>query len=340
MVQFEDLRAWGAREEVEQDALERLWAELSARSSGDGPTGRAHPPTRSGRFDLPHVAFYAGGLVALTSMSVFMTDGWVTYGPVVGLAIAIVYALAFAGASAFSRRRGWSVPGGILATIAVALVPLIVFAFQQAFGLWHDERFSEYHDFYPWISSSWFAMEAATVVAGLATLRRVRFGLVLLPVGVSTWFMSMDLTALLFGPHPSDATRVAMTLAFGALMIGVGWLFDRVGARDLGFWPHLFGLQAVLGALCFTGADRGELWWAVFALASAGAVALSVRWSRKTYVVMGGLGLYGWLGHLAFAVFQDSLLFPPAMAAIGVATIWCGVLLSRRPAAGASPRPT
>ena len=331
------LRTWGRREAVDPSAVERLWTELAV--AADHPT-----TSRSGAFDLPHVAFYVGGLVALTAMSVFMTEGWTTYGPGLGLVIAVIYAAAFATGSAISRRRGWPVPAGILATVAVSLVPLIVFASQQAFGWWRNTEFDKYHDFYPWISSSWFAMEVVTTVVGLAVLWRVRFGLVLLPVGLSTWFMSMDLTELLFGPHPSDTARFAMALGFGMTMIGVGYTFDRVRSRDLAFWPHLFGLMGVFGALCYLASERGEWGWAIFGLVALGAVGLSLRWSRTTYVVFGGVGIYGWLGHLAFKVFRDTLLFPPVVAAIGIGIMWLGVALTRRRAprsavAPVSPQP-
>jgi hypothetical protein len=47
--------------------------------------------------------------------------------------------------------------------------------------------------------------------------------------------------------------------------------------------------------------------------------------SRRVFAVFGGLGVAGYLGHLSYSVFSDSMLFPVALTAIGFAVIAAGV---------------
>ena len=44
--------------------------------------------------------------------------------------------------------------------------------------------------------------------------------------------------------------------------------------------------------------------------------------------VFGGLGIAGYLGHLSYRVFKDSLVFPFALSLIGLAIIWLGVVFA------------
>jgi hypothetical protein len=48
--------------------------------------------------------------------------------------------------------------------------------------------------------------------------------------------------------------------------------------------------------------------------------------------VFGGLGIAGYLGHLSYRVFGDSLIVPFALSLIGLAIIWSGVIWQRREA--------
>jgi hypothetical protein len=43
------------------------------------------------------------------------------------------------------------------------------------------------------------------------------------------------------------------------------------------------------------------------------------------FAVFAALGLLYYLGHLAFQIFEDSLLFPVVMAAVGIGIIFLGV---------------
>ena len=58
-------------------------------------------------------------------------------------------------------------------------------------------------------------------------------------------------------------------------------------------------------------------------------VFLSLFLMRRAYAVFGAVGLTMYLGHLAWDVFKDSILFPFALSAVGVALIAFGLLFHK-----------
>ena len=61
-------------------------------------------------------------------------------------------------------------------------------------------------------------------------------------------------------------------------------------------------------------------------------VLLGAVLGRRVFAVFGGLGIAGYIGHLSWRVFKDSLIFPFALSVLGIGIIWLGVLWSRREA--------
>jgi hypothetical protein len=51
---------------------------------------------------------------------------------------------------------------------------------------------------------------------------------------------------------------------------------------------------------------------------------------RRVFAIFGGLGVAYYLGYISHKFFADSLLFPFALVAIGLAVIAAGVLWQRR----------
>jgi len=78
-----------------------------------------------------------------------------------------------------------------------------------------------------------------------------------------------------------------------------------------------------------SGSELGKLAYCGInvAMILAGAVL-----GRRVFAFFGGLGVAGYLGHLSWRVFKDSLVFPFALSVVGLAIIWLGVLWQRREA--------
>jgi len=283
------------------------------------------------RFDLTHTAYYLGALVVMSALGWFMNEAWARYGGWVLTVIAVAYAVAFtvAGESLW-RKPGLRQPGGLLFTLAVWMTPLAVFGIQYALGWWPREARSSYQEYYPLISGSWVVMEAATIVAAAVALKLRPFPFLTFPLAFALWFLSLDLAALLIGSHRPVAfeQKQLITLLFGATVLGVTYLLDRRTDQDYAFWLYLFGLVAFWGALTYDGVGSVG-----YCLINLGLMVVAVLLQRKTFMVFGAIGVYSYLGHLAFDVFRNSLLFPAALTALGIAIIAAGVWYRSREAA-------
>jgi hypothetical protein len=283
------------------------------------------------RFSFVHVLYYLGGMIAIGAMTLFMTLGWNALGGWGGALTAVLYGvLALLLAHWFLDQQRLPIPAGIMATLAVAMVPLAIFAVQTALGHWGAG--APYRDYHKYIDGRWIMMEFGTLAAGAVLLWRYRFPFMLMPISVTLWYMSMDLVPLLFGYDWRDwEVRKLVSLWFGLAMILVAFWIDLRSrlSRDYAFWLYLFGVLTFWGGLSLmrSGSEYGKL---AYAGINVAMILLGAILGRRVFAVFGGLGLAGYLGYLSHRVFQDSLLFPFALSAIGLAIIWLGVLWQRR----------
>jgi hypothetical protein len=286
------------------------------------------------RFDLPHVAYYFGALVVMSAMGWFVTKAWERFGGAGLLVIACIYALGFiiAGHHLWFRQQ-LRVPGGLLFTLAVWMTPLGIYGFQRMTGIWLQPDPGAYRNYYEWVKGGWFFMEVGTILAGVVVLRFVRFPFLTFPVAFALWFMSMDLTPLIYGrPDFTWNQRLSVSLWFGLALLVLAFLVDRRTREDYAFWGYLFGTLAFWGGLSLmeSGSELGKL---VYCLVNVALILISVLLDRRVFMVFGALGIFGYLGHLAYTVFKDSLLFPFALSALGLAVIWLGIQYQRNRAA-------
>lgn len=308
-----DLEWAVSRGVISRGQAQELWGML-------GGSGRP-------RFDLPHVAYYFGALVVISAMGWFMTLGWERFGGGGILAISLAYAACFLVAgSLLWRRRDLRVPGGLLATMAVCMTPLAVYGFERMTGLWLHGAPGVLAAV--GIPGSSFPMEVGTVVAGLVALRFFRFPFLTAPIALSLWFMSIDLTPLIYrADYYGDGYQI-VSLVFGLAVLVCSILIDRRTQEDYAFWGYLFGMFAFWGGLTLL-EGGSELDWLFYGLINLGLVLLSVLLQRRVFIVFGSLGVFGYVGHLAWEIFEDSLWFPFVLSAIGLAIIALGILYAR-----------
>ena len=108
-----------------------LWSRWSAE--------RAAAPDLAPRLSITHVLYYLGGMIAIGAMSLFMNLGWERFGPWALCAIAVAYAVGCVLAARSLAARKLMLPAGILATLAIVLVPLAAWALQSGLG-WCTSR--------------------------------------------------------------------------------------------------------------------------------------------------------------------------------------------------------
>jgi Ca2+/Na+ antiporter len=102
-------------------------------------------------------------------------------------------------------------------------------------------------------------------------------------------------------------------------------------SQDYAFWLYLFGVLTFWGGLSSmnSGSELGKL---VYCGINVAMILIGAVLGRRVFTVFGGLGVAGYLGHLSYRVFRDSLIFPFALSVLGLAIIWLGVIWQRREA--------
>lgn len=306
---------------VAPDTLDRLLSALPAQGSVAQP-----------RFDLTHLLWYGGALLVLAAMTLFATLAFSQMGGIALTVTAIVYAGLFLTAGTHLWRRGLTTPGGLMVAIAVGMAPMAVFGFQDSVGAWGAGGDpGTYRDFYRWIKGGWVPMELATIAAGMLALRVYRFPFIVAIIAFALWFLSMDLAPLLFhGEELGWEQRRDLSLYFGLALILIAWAVDLFASGgDFAFWLHLVAAVTFWGGLTFQ--DGGSEWSkALYCAINIGLILFSVFMARRVYAVFGTIGIMVYLGHLVAEVFRDSLLFPFALSAVGVAVMGAGLWLYPR----------
>ena len=312
---------------ITRDQADRLAVFFAA----EAPAGAtAAPAVAPSRFDVSHLLWYAGALIVIGAMTLFTTLAFEQAGPSALAWTAIAYAFGFVLLGRYLwKRPGLKTPGGLLIACAVAMAPLAIYGVQASFGLW-PMPFGDpgdYGDYFDWMNASWLYMDLGTILAGAIALYFFPFPFIAAIMAVALWFLSMDLTPWVF--HTKDFTwemRQDVSLWFGLVLIAVAWAFDlkRWAAGDFAFWLHFAGVMAFWGALTSMDSDS-EVGKILYCLINIGMVVLAVYLMRRIYAVFGALGVSFYLGYLAEDVFQDSLLFPLALSAIGLAVIALGI---------------
>jgi hypothetical protein len=305
---------------VSDQQAELLWNTLDRHQAG------------STRFDVPNVAYYLGALVVMAAMGWFMTTAWERFGGRGILGIATTYAVCFALVGyRLWQKESYRIPGGLLVTLAVWMVPLAIYGLERTTGIWPQGDPGVYAGYHTWVKGSWFLMEIGTIAAGLVALRFVRFPFLTFPIAFAFWYMSMDLAPLLLR-RPHDAwyawdDRLWVSLGVGLIMLILSVLIDRRTREDYASWGYLFGLLSFSGGLLVL--MRGEPSWAVYGLVNLAVMVTAVVLQRRAFLVFGAIGVYVYLGHLAYVVFKDSLMFPFALTVLGLVIIYGGVLYQR-----------
>jgi hypothetical protein len=173
-------------------------------------------------------------------------------------------------------------------------------------------------------------MEAGTIITGLIALYFVRFPFLTFPIAFSLWYLSMDLTPMFFGRKEfSWNERLWVSLCFGAVILLVSYLTDRRTKEDFAFWGYLFGLIAFWGGLSLM-ESGSEFRKFLYCLINLVLMFVAVFLERRAFLVFGAMGVFGYLGHLSYSIFKDSMLFPLALTFIGLLVIFLGVTYQRK----------
>jgi hypothetical protein len=255
-------------------------------------------------------------------MGWFITKGWDEFSGWQLCAIAVGYAAIFV----LVGRRLWlqplfKIPGGLLATMAVCMSPLAIYGLERQLGLWPAADPGSYTRFHPLINASWVYMEVGTILAALVGLRYFKFPFLTAPLAYALWFMSMDVTELIFGRNWQWQDECVISSIFGAIVLLVSYGLDGRTKLDFSFWGYLFGLLTFTGGLSALESGSQLAKFGYF-LVHLGFVVVALLLRRKVFLAFGSFGVFGYLSNEAYTYFRDSVAFPFVLTLIGVMLIF------------------
>jgi hypothetical protein len=240
------------------------------------------------------------------------------------LVAAVGFFAGFALAAATLLRRGWWVPGGLVAALAVGVFPAVAVAFLTLIGVWPKDPFFEPLDQF----SGWtFGVGLATALVGLLVWWMTRFSFVI-AVAVAAILVSAQLLTPCFDESPSGDERAATALAIGAVLFVIGVFVDAFGWRREAFWFEVLGLFSVASGLVWLATVDGspERGWipmligGVFLAIAAGPVR------RASWAVYGVLGVYATAVHyLSQHLNERGWIFPLLLIVLGLGIFALGM---------------
>lgn len=293
------------------------------------------------KFGFVNVLYYFGGMVAISAMTLFMTIGFESMGAAGLLAIGLAYIVACLKVADHFTGKALPVPAGLLATLAVVLVPLVVWSVQSLAGLWPPGGSGTFQAYYTIVNWRWMTLEFATLAAGVVMLWRYRLPFMVMPVAVTVWYMSMDIANALMQTNGFDwqFTRdVSVVFGIGTVALAM-WVdvrtrlsHNHAWQQDFAFWLYLFGATMFWCGLSLQDSNN-EVGKFLYALLNVALVFGGAAIGRRVFTVYGALGVAMYLGHLSYQVFRNSMMFPFALTLIGLGVVWLGVWWQRHEAA-------
>ena len=278
------------------------------------------------KFDLSHVLYYFGAMIVIIAMGWFVGVGWESLGGGGILAIALIYIAIFVSVGTLLwRKYNFTIPGGLFITMAVCLIPLAIYGFQKMTGLWIVEAPGQYKDFVAWVRGGWFMMEVATILGGIVALFFFRFPFLTMPIFFSLWFMSMDITPLIYGSNTDYwQNGLWVSLWFGFILLVVAFIIDRRTKEDYAFWAYFFGALTFWCGISWLESDS-EMMNFLYCLMNIGLIFLSIILQRTIFLVLGTIGVFSYITMLFYRNFSDSFWFPIVLSFIGVVVVFLGI---------------
>ena len=282
----------------------------------------AQPPAESD-LTLTTLLYYSGGLLVLIAYGIFLGLQWGEMNEAARVAISAASFIFFAAVSTFLLRDDrFALPGELLQIVAIAIVPLLLFAILDAAAIWPEEpdfrgqrfdsvRYDELREQYN-TDLIWAQMALAgsmVIVAAGAFRWRPSPYLMAAAAGASIWFF-VGVSFQAEGPqrHLEPEGVQAATIAIsGAALLAIGAAIRGWSQRNYSLWLYIIAIAALttgLGMEAFPEDAAG--WGALWMIASVGLLALAVPLQERLLAGAGLIGAFAYLAKLVFDVFESA----------------------------------
>jgi hypothetical protein len=333
----DDVGRWVERGIITAEQRDAILQDLAAR----GATG--------GGLNLTTLLYYGGGLLVLVAYTVFLGLQWMDMNEIARIVISGVSLLFFAVvAQVLLQDRRFQLPGELLQVVAVAIIPLFVFALLDAAGVWpHDPSRYDYQPQYYrpvadalrrqyQIDLTWARMglAGATMAGALLAFRLSRSPFVLIAALIALGSLIVDASIQIQGGNlvydlGTGQTLIIAAMGASVLVAGIG-LRDHT-ERDYSTWLFISGLAAVaigLASRTFP-SDAATAWGAVWMICAITVLALSIPLQQRLFAAAGLAAIFAYLGKLVFDVFNSDATAALAMALLGLIVLGGGLLYQR-----------
>ena len=229
----------------------------------------------------------------------------------------------------FLTKYHLAIPAGITATFVVILTPLAVYGVQAELGWWVVGEVPQ--NYHAQIDGCLMVMALATLISGGLMLRHYRLPFLVMPIALTLWYMCLEVTPFLLGATESNwalSQEVSLGVGLGMTLLAV-WIDSRAyPEKDYAFWFYLMGVITFWCSVSLMNLES-EVNQFIYLCINSLMICVGSFLARRVFIIFGGLGAAGYLAHLAYDVFKDSLLFPFVLALIGIAIIGLSVIWQR-----------
>lgn len=281
------------------------------------------------------IAYGVGALVVLFAFAWFMIDRWNVLGDAGLFGLCVAYAAVFLGVAHVLHREGFETARGVAMLLAVAMAPLAMRALLRWSGVWTPQlelvcRMPE-HPFSA-CQGEPVAIELAAVVAALVALRQMAFSSFVIPIAVVCVTLPERLIRE-WTPSAGGMDGAVMGwrwVIVASVLSSIAYTVDR---RQRGedyavyFWLAT-AIATFFGGLMVFQFDSSLRWY--LAPVSLLVIVASVYLRRRVLLIVGLVGVMGFLGWLANDVFKVTTAFPLVLALLGVAIIILTVWVQKR----------
>jgi hypothetical protein len=321
-ITFKEIEEAVAKDVITQEQGEKLWHLWSGNDEhGSG-------------FQISQLAYYTGALIVISAMGWLMNSTWDVFGGMGMFSIAILYACFFVLlGKRLWEREGLQIAGGLMIVMAVCMTPLAILGLERAMGWWPQSYPGHYLNEYEWVRGGWIWLELGTIASACLALRFFKFPFLTAPLFFSLYILSIDIIPFFWGAGDNWVNVRWMSLLFGLAMMIVAFFLDDYCHKnnyqeDYAFWGYLFG--TIVFWMGLTLLDRNYEWSRMlYCFINIILLIWGVLLQRKILLVFGAIGVNGYIGHLAYRVFNHSAFFPFVLSFVGIGIIYIGILYNR-----------
>jgi hypothetical protein len=267
------------------------------------------------------IAIVFGAIAFISILGAFGAAIGKTFGSAGLLSISILYAVIAGFFSWFLIvKREKRFAGGISALIAVAMFPFVIAALEQILGLWPDNiaLFQGYHF---WAYGSWLMIELTTIGAGCIAVALTRCPFIIIPVLLSLWHFSMDLSSIIARQHyAEDSSSQIGSMIFSIVLLAVSFIADRRTREDYSFWGYLFGCFALIAGISSMELSPSVQIFGVI-LFTVIFFTAAFFLERRLLFIMGSFSLFAVVSFFLTKIFTDATVLFFCLSAFGAAQL-------------------